>query len=89
MACPRRVFAERLPLVAAPYARTTARLHQAHRAIGFALGQGHPLNSGVLTYISPAPNWLLLFLILTLLAASLEGARTPAWSKYAAHDQIA
>ncbi len=52
--------------------------------IGFVLGQGHPLNDGVLTYISPAPNWLLLFLLLTLLAASLEGARTPAWSKLGA-----
>lgn len=36
--CPRRVFTERLPAVAAPYARTTARLTEAHRLLGFALG---------------------------------------------------
>jgi transposase len=36
--CPRRIFAERLPGFAAPRARTTARLRQAHGAIGCALG---------------------------------------------------
>jgi transposase len=36
--CPRRIFAERLPGFAAPHARTTSRLHQAHEAIGCALG---------------------------------------------------
>ena len=36
--CPRRIFAERLPGFAAPYARTTSRLHDAHEAIGYALG---------------------------------------------------
>jgi transposase len=37
-ACPRRVFAERLPEVAATHARKTARLTDALCAIGFALG---------------------------------------------------
>jgi transposase len=37
-ACPRQTFAERLPEVAAACARTTARLHEAHRLIGQALG---------------------------------------------------
>jgi transposase len=36
--CPRRIFAERLPSFAAPYARTTDRLRQSHESIGFALG---------------------------------------------------
>jgi transposase len=36
--CPRRIFAERLPGFAAPHARTTTRLRQAHGAIGCALG---------------------------------------------------
>jgi transposase len=36
--CPRRIFAERLPGFAAPHARTTDRLRQAHESIGFALG---------------------------------------------------
>ena len=39
-ACPKRTFTERLPGVA-PYAQTTARMTEAHRAIGFALG-GEP-----------------------------------------------
>ncbi|MBV9226150.1 MAG: ISL3 family transposase [Acidobacteriaceae bacterium] len=36
--CARRIFAERLPTVAAPYARRTHRLSNALRLIGFALG---------------------------------------------------
>jgi transposase len=39
-ACPKLTFTERLPAVA-PYAQTTARLAETHRAIGFALG-GEP-----------------------------------------------
>jgi transposase len=39
--CPRRTFAERLPDFLAPHARATVRLHQAHAAIGLALG-GQP-----------------------------------------------
>ena len=37
-ACPRRIFAERLPYVAAPYARRTNRLQDLVRLLGFALG---------------------------------------------------
>jgi transposase len=36
--CPRRIFAERLPAVAAVHARTTVRLDKAHCNIGLALG---------------------------------------------------
>jgi transposase len=36
--CPRRIFAERLAGFAAPYARMTNRLRQAHESIGVALG---------------------------------------------------
>jgi transposase len=36
--CPRHIFVERLPGFAEPYARTTARLRQAHESIGWALG---------------------------------------------------
>ncbi len=39
--CPRRTFAARLPDLVAPYARATVRLHEAHTAIGHALG-GQP-----------------------------------------------
>ncbi len=39
--CPRRIFTERLPEVAPPRARRTARLGDAQRHIGFALG-GEP-----------------------------------------------
>jgi len=37
-ACPRQIFTERLPKLAAPYARTTIPLYQAHTQIGAALG---------------------------------------------------
>jgi transposase len=36
--CPRRIFGERLPGFAEPYARTTARLGRTHESIGCALG---------------------------------------------------
>jgi transposase len=36
--CPRLLFCERLPQLAAPHARTTGPLAESHRAIGFALG---------------------------------------------------
>ncbi|MCE9564565.1 MAG: transposase family protein [Planctomycetes bacterium] len=39
--CPRRIFCERIPGVAAPHARSTARLSHHHRALGLALG-GEP-----------------------------------------------
>lgn len=37
-ACPRRIFAESLPATAAPYARTTVRQTELHRAVGIAAG---------------------------------------------------
>jgi len=37
-ACPRRIFAERLPTLASPRARCTSELTVAHRELGFALG---------------------------------------------------
>ena len=36
--CPRRIFAERIPDLVAPYARKTTRLHEVLRLVGFALG---------------------------------------------------
>src|SRR5262245_18086771 len=36
--CPQSIFCERLPGLLEAHARTTARLTDAHRAIGFALG---------------------------------------------------
>ena len=36
--CERRIFAERLPGIAAPWARRTARLADRLTAVGFALG---------------------------------------------------
>ena len=36
--CPRRIFVERLPRLADPGARTTARLRNAHTSLGIALG---------------------------------------------------
>lgn len=36
--CERTLFCERLPVVLKPHARTTDRLTEAHRSIGFALG---------------------------------------------------
>lgn len=37
-ACPRAVFCERLPGLAQPYARSSGRLTDSHRDLGFALG---------------------------------------------------
>jgi transposase IS204/IS1001/IS1096/IS1165 family protein len=39
--CPRRIFCERLAVVALPYARRTLRLNRALEAVGFAVG-GEP-----------------------------------------------
>lgn len=36
--CPRALFRERFPAILAPHARTTDRLTEVHRLIGFALG---------------------------------------------------
>lgn len=39
-ACPQEIFCERLPDLLTPHARCTARLTDAHRAIGFAPPKG-------------------------------------------------
>jgi transposase len=39
--CPRRIFCQRVPDLAARFSHSTARLREAHRSIGFALG-GQP-----------------------------------------------
>jgi len=39
--CPRHIFCERFPALAATYARSTTRVAHLHRALGFALG-GEP-----------------------------------------------
>jgi transposase len=53
--CPRRIFVERLPGFAEPYARTTARLRQAHESIGYQLGgeAGARLTSDLAMTTSP------------------------------------
>jgi transposase len=53
--CARRIFAERLPGFAEPFARTTPRLRGAHESIGYALGgeAGARLTLGLAMAISP------------------------------------
>lgn len=57
--CRRQVFAERLPDVAAPYARRTLRLHDLLTLIGFAVGgeAGRKLVEGM--HLSTSPDTLL------------------------------
>jgi transposase len=57
--CQRRIFAERLPHVVAPYARRTLRLHQLLTLIGFAVGgeAGRKLVAG--RKLSTSPDTLL------------------------------
>ena len=57
--CPRRIFVERLPGFAAPYARTTSRLHNAHEAIGSALGGEPGSRLTVRLAIATSPDTLL------------------------------
>ena len=57
--CPRRIFAERLPGFAAPYSRTTSRLHNAHEAIGSALGGEPGSRLTVRLAIATSPDTLL------------------------------
>jgi transposase len=54
--CARQIFTERLPSVAAPYARRTTRLSEVLTLIGFALGgeAGKRLASGMSLVTSPA-----------------------------------
>lgn len=57
--CQRAIFAERLPTVAAPYARRTLRLHDLLTLIGFAVGGevGRKLVEGM--HLSTSPDTLL------------------------------
>ena len=71
--CPRRIFAERLPEVAHPWARRTARLGDVQRHIGIALG-GRPGARLALRLGMPASGDTLLRLVER---ASTPVARTP------------
>jgi len=57
--CQRKIFAERLPNVVAPYARRTLRLHDLLTLIGFAVGgeAGRKLVEGM--HLSTSPDTLL------------------------------
>jgi transposase len=57
--CPQRTFAERLPEVAATWARSTARLEQAHRLIGRALGGEAGARLAAPLGLSTSPDTLL------------------------------
>ena len=54
--CPRRTFAERLPGLVAPHARSTIRLDEAHAAIGHALGGSPGHGSRPSWRCRPAPT---------------------------------
>jgi hypothetical protein len=47
--------------------------------LSWALGAGRPVGDSTLTFYSPAPNFLLLLLLLGALAAALSRARIPLW----------
>ncbi len=57
--CQRKIFAERLPTVVAPYARRTLQLHDLFTLIGFAIGReaGKKLADGM--QLSTSPDTLL------------------------------
>ena len=57
--CPRRIFAERLPGFAAPYARTTSLLRATHEAIGCALGGEPGSRLSIRLAIETSPDTLL------------------------------
>jgi len=57
--CPRRIFAERLLGFAAPHARTTARLHNTHEAIGYALSGEAGSRLTIRLAITTSPDTLL------------------------------
>ena len=57
--CPRRIFAERLPGLAAKHARTTDRLRRSHEAIGYALGGEAGSRLAVLIAMPTSPDTLL------------------------------
>ena len=57
--CQRRIFAERLPGFAAPYARTTSLLRATHEAIGCALGGEPGSRLSIRLAIAASPDTLL------------------------------
>jgi transposase len=57
--CPRRIFAERLPGFASPYARTTSLLRETHEAIGCALGGEPGSRLAIRLAIKTSPDTLL------------------------------
>src|SRR3954469_24211428 len=57
--CPRRIFAERLPGLAAPWAPTTDRLRQTKRDIGSSLGGEAGARLAARMAITTSPNTLL------------------------------
>jgi transposase len=57
--CPRRIFAERLPGFAAPYARTTCLLRATHEALGCALGGEPGSRLSIRLAIAASPDTLL------------------------------
>jgi transposase len=70
--CPRKTFAERIPEVAAPYARQTARLRALLQALGFALG-GLPAARLAQQLATPVSRQTMLRRVLT----APEPARAP------------
>jgi transposase len=57
--CPRRIFAERLPGFAAPWARTTDRLRRTHTDIGSSLGGEAGARLAALMAMATSPDTLL------------------------------
>src|SRR4029077_17184391 len=57
--CPRRIFAERLPGFAAPWARTADRLRQTKTDIGSSLGGEAGARLAARTAITTSPDTLL------------------------------
>jgi transposase len=57
--CPRRIFCERLPQVLPAHARSTTRLAEAHRDIGFALGGEAGGRLAGLLHMPTSPHTLL------------------------------
>jgi transposase len=58
-ACPQRIFTERLPATAAPYARRTERLTAALRALAFATGGEVGARLAAVLGMAASPNTLL------------------------------
>jgi transposase len=81
-ACPRRIFTERLPRVAAPWARRTLRLAQRLRACGLALGgaMGARLGHRLGLRTSPDPLLRLVHAAPRPATASPQGLGVDEWA---------